>query len=237
MSGKLPPGFAWIARGASDTLLENFQGEERRTALAIYTALALLSSQQHRGDHVGIEAARPTIAKRAGVQPKTLDRYLRRMEGVGLVIVERRRAGLRNLENRYTLLSDPAELVSLGPAESPGVATSRTPGIGTSEPQGGDISDPRLKEGKEGRPEQHQETAAAGSLSLTNDAADANGSVGASQPAADPFVRSDGPSAEKDDDQQHDSFSGEGTPPPAHLTGVWAAKERRYAAERAEAAA
>lgn len=104
-SGKLPAGFAWLAPAAVKALSAEFpapegrdkegkpltSNPERTTALAIYAALALLSTQQHRGDHTGIEASRLEIAKKAGTSVRTLDSYLRRMERVGLVGVSARR--------------------------------------------------------------------------------------------------------------------------------------------------
>lgn len=239
---KLPNGFAWIAPGAAKTLADEFpspegrddQGKprtsnpERTTALAIYGALTLLSTQQHRGDHTGIVASRVVIAKKAGTSVKTLDAYLRRMERRGLVLVERRRAGMRNLESVYSLPSDPGELSSLPPLDAPGVGASAPQGVATPVPSGGEMNDPRLKEGEEGQPE-HRQQAAATPPPLRTDSDEPWWAVeeeGQQQLACD---------AAGVDFVEGEVVSEETAHQPIELTGIWAEKAERYAAERADA--
>lgn len=112
---RLPP-FAWVSRAAIAQLRACFDGRERSTALSIYTALAILSSEQRRATHDGIVATRREIADVAGVSDRTIDAYGDRLCAAGLLELERR--GEEGLPNLWTLV-EPSQG---GEAASPPVA-------------------------------------------------------------------------------------------------------------------
>lgn len=112
---RLPP-FAWVSRAAITQLRASFEGRERSTALSIYTALAILSSEQRRATHDGIVATRREIAEVAGVSDRTIDAYGDRLSAAGLLELERR--GDEGLPNLWTLVEPPQG----GEAASPPLA-------------------------------------------------------------------------------------------------------------------
>jgi hypothetical protein len=99
--GRLPP-FCWQSLAAHAAIRSRFEGEERATAIAIYTTLTYVANEQRRRE--GIEASRTDIATLAGRSVRTVDRYAEIFEDLGIVRVARRRDGGLNLPNLWTLI-------------------------------------------------------------------------------------------------------------------------------------
>lgn len=84
--------------------------------LGVYRALTEIANESRartafNGESDGFEATRRDIADRAGeLSPQTVDRAVRELERLGLLRVERRRAGEVNLPSLYVLV-EPGQLV------------------------------------------------------------------------------------------------------------------------------
>lgn len=122
-------------------LRAQFTGPERRTAVAVYHALSEIANEE-RGRDAGFSATRTRVADYAGVSKRTLDRFIDRLEGIGLLEVTRRSVGGAHVPNHYALLSPAA-----------GVATPVPQGGDTESTRGGDTSDTHIEEG----PQEEQE--------------------------------------------------------------------------------
>lgn len=84
--------------------------------LGVYRALTEIANESRartafNGESEGFEATRRDVAHRAGeLSPQTVDRAVRELERLGLLRVERRRAGEVNLPSLYVLV-EPGQLV------------------------------------------------------------------------------------------------------------------------------
>lgn len=79
-------------------------------ARSAYLALVQVANDKHRsGGRDGFEASRSEVAGVAGMQARTLDRYAAVFVEMGLLVIERRRAGGANLPNRWVLV-EPEEV-------------------------------------------------------------------------------------------------------------------------------
>lgn len=88
--GRIPP-FSYVTHTALAALHAEFEGQERASAMAMYLALAALSSEERaKGNHGEFEATRADLGDVAGVTPKTIERHTPRFERAGLLAVEHR---------------------------------------------------------------------------------------------------------------------------------------------------
>jgi hypothetical protein len=103
---RLPP-FCYQTHAALRALREHFaeaDGLKLTTALAVYLCISEAASQEHaNGGRNGFMAGRKLIASRAGISVDTLDRYVRALEELSLLGVERRNVGEANLPNLWSL--------------------------------------------------------------------------------------------------------------------------------------
>ncbi len=136
--------FCWQAKSALHRLRCHYSGErlkQRATAIAIYTALTEIASNQHSQDRV--EAFVAQIVNLTGTSEATVKRYLRDFEErIGLIAVERRKiANTVSLANVYNLLTVPDDPPGFTGEPTGSSAVSRTgftgePRDATSEPSG-----------------------------------------------------------------------------------------------------
>lgn len=97
-------GFCYQEVPAVRAIQDRWSGKKLTTALGVYLALTFVANDRRsREDFV---ASRAEVAAVAGVSRSTLDKYVSAFEELGLVEVERRKAGEKsNLPNAWTLLS------------------------------------------------------------------------------------------------------------------------------------
>lgn len=99
--------FCWQAKDALGVLRRHYAGAlapRRSTALALYLVLTEVASDQYRQDAAA--AFVPQLAALVGASDRTVQRYLRDFEALGLVAVERRVLdGRVNAANVYHLLT------------------------------------------------------------------------------------------------------------------------------------
>jgi len=99
--------FSYTGRGASALLRSSFHGERYRTAVAVYCALVDLASDaaaRKRGTTAEFRVSRKGVAASAAVNVRTLDRYVKEFEALGLLKVERPRGGRHHHPNLWRLL-------------------------------------------------------------------------------------------------------------------------------------
>lgn len=111
--------FAWLAKSSLTFVQESFsESNNVASALAVYLALAWLAS-----DHADttFQASKGLIAYRAGVSIRTAGDVLKKLEGIGLVRVERQtaRSGYPDAPNYYTLLAVGNSCLPVGDGCSP----------------------------------------------------------------------------------------------------------------------
>ncbi len=156
--------FCWQAKSALQRLRRHYSGErlkQRATAIAIYTALTEIASNQHSQDRV--EAFVAQIVNLTGTSEATVKRYLRDFEErIGLIAVERRKiANTVSLANVYNLLTVPHDPPGFT-GEPRGSTDVRSSGF-TSEPRGpthepsGDAYEPLTEQNHEQRYQQKDE--------------------------------------------------------------------------------
>jgi hypothetical protein len=97
------PPFCYQELAATRALRARFDGEERRTALAIYQSLTEEANDQRTRD--GFPASRRRVADLAGCSTDTVDRYVARFVELGLLTVTRRQHEGLHLPNLWTLVS------------------------------------------------------------------------------------------------------------------------------------
>lgn len=127
---------------------------ERSTASAVYDALTEIANEL-RGRDAGFSAPRRRVADYAGVTTRTLDKYAREFEVIGVLRVDRRRVGGLNLPNVWHLVEPDGGETSGGSASdfsTPGetsdttLAKPATPPSGNQRHQGGETSDTPFQE-------------------------------------------------------------------------------------------
>lgn len=116
--GRLAP-FCYQSLDATAVIRERFTGQERAIALAIYSSLTWAANEERKRDD--FELPRAELADLAGVSQRTLDRYVKELEEVGLV----RRSGGKKTgrPNAWTLLE---------PGQEGGVSESHPPVVSVS---------------------------------------------------------------------------------------------------------
>lgn len=96
--------FFMVTKAATKAIRESFESRRGQTALAVYVAIVELANDARSES---FEKPRKAIALRAMVNVRVLDSYVAELEGLGLLRVERQRAGDMNLPNRWTLTDPP----------------------------------------------------------------------------------------------------------------------------------
>lgn len=115
-------GFCYQELAALDVLFKSFDGKERATALALYQAMTYAANERRaEGGRDGFQMTRLELASIAGSSDRTLDRYAREFEKLGILKVERTEGGKIGGPNTWILLTPMGE-------------AKRTPG--RSQPQG-----------------------------------------------------------------------------------------------------
>lgn len=111
--------FCWQSLDDLHAIRANVPRANLSTTLAVYQALTELAAIHHRrGGRDGFVETRKVIADTAGVSNRTFDAATTRLEGIGLLSVEKRQEGTTSLPSRYCLT--PRETV----APPPGATTS-----------------------------------------------------------------------------------------------------------------
>ena len=99
--------WSFTGRGAAALLRSSYSGERYRTAVAVYHALADLANDavvQRRGTYAEFHAPRKDVAAAAEVHVKSVDRYTKEFEALGLLQVVRPRGGRAHRPNLWRLL-------------------------------------------------------------------------------------------------------------------------------------
>jgi len=101
------PPFCFQTLDATAAIRARFDGVRRGTAIAIYATLTEVANEEGGASaRESFEATRKRIAEMVGISVDTLDRYVRILEQIGLIAVERRTEGGAHLPNVWHL-SDP----------------------------------------------------------------------------------------------------------------------------------
>jgi hypothetical protein len=113
------PPFCFQTLDATAAIRERFDGVRRGTAIAIYATLTEVANEIGGADaRESFEATRKRIAEMVGISVDTLDRYVRILEQIGLIAVERRTAGSVNLPNVWHLCDPPGRTGAATPGRT-----------------------------------------------------------------------------------------------------------------------
>lgn len=94
--------FAWVAKNILRLIREHFDSSSQLTlALAIYLVLTEIASNLETNQFTTSYA---NIASKAGVSRRTVIRIMKQLEEIGIISIEERREGKRNLSNVISLL-------------------------------------------------------------------------------------------------------------------------------------